>query len=655
MERNSNQINNYLDLSPRQPGSSSPIAFERAPTPGLSSFTPKPFPTPTTGDNQPTNYSSPTKHYRTNSPQLTSQAPERKTQQQHHHHPPETQEQEQYNQQAAPQEDLHHYQEPSENQNISTSTDLNNRGQRKRRQDDDLSFHEDDQDDSTLSEPPSEPAARVEPQPKRSRVKKPNKRIKQSAKPDLPKPTEFADPEQNLNNDPQPTESVALPPANSVSTEPSKLSKMTFKRKKNPPKRTKTNSTSSKPKTPSTAKPATHRPTAAEAAPTAVSEAQEEMDVTQNEEAPVPSNSNRQSPTDQPTDQHPEPTPSHSDPTKQQQQQQPLNRPELSQDQDVPNPSKPLTTTSKTTSTTTTSLKKPSNASQNPSQTSTKKPVKPSFKKVNKAGTSSSATTTNGFPGSSTTSTTTTPKPSISAPLNPPRKKAGEYDLNDPTTWGALFGAGDKKPAVKPVKPGNLPPQASLSYNGAAVDRLEARKKQRAQEKKTLNQQMKIGFDLLRQNIDMMDFEIEYKNHVRAMIERPLSAEYLPMETNESKNVSSSSGGLTGSAIGLTSSSGGSSSQGENMAGPANVFLRPDGYKRYLNPPLPLPPPPSSSASTTNNNPLPSSQTVPSTLSHQPPGPIYSSSFPPHLPRKTLPRPGMFGSSFFIWQRPHLP
>ncbi|WAQ92743.1 hypothetical protein PtA15_17A225 [Puccinia triticina] len=326
---------------------------------------------------------------------------------------------------------------------------------------------------------------------------------------------------------------------------------------------------------------------------------QEEGDVDQNEE-PVPPESNHHSPSRQSTHPPAEPTSSSSEPK--QQQQAPLCS-DPPPEHSAPNPSKSDSTkTTSHTAASSTTLKKLNNA-QNAPQTSTKKPVKPSFKKVNNKG-----TTTTGFPAPSNPSATSTPKPAAANP----------------------------KPAAKPVQPGNLPPQASL-FNNSAVDRLEARKKRRAEEKRILNQQMKVGFDLLRQNMDMMDFEIEYKNHVRAMVERPLSPEYLPKETSEN---GSGGGGSWKPEAGPT---GGipSGSQGVNGGAPANVFRRPDGYTRYLNPP-----PPSS---------LPASQTIPPTLSHQPPGPIYSSSFPPHLPKKTLPRPGMFGSTFFIWQPPHLP
>lgn len=59
---------------------------------------------------------------------------------------------------------------------------------------------------------------------------------------------------------------------------------------------------------------------------------------------------------------------------------------------------------------------------------------------------------------------------------------------------------------------------------------------------------------------------------------------------------------------------------------PAQVIHRPGGYKRYA-----VPPPP------------------------QPPGPSYVSTVGPADRRRALPRPGIFGSSFYIWQKPNLP
>ncbi|PLW14610.1 hypothetical protein PCANC_20408 [Puccinia coronata f. sp. avenae] len=624
MERTTQQINNYLDLSPRLAGSSSPINFERAPTPGFGSFTPKPFNDPT----PPTHYyASPPKHYQPDFPQ--EQQP-----QQHQPHEPTQQEHDYHHQEEEPKHEPYQQEHPQETPHQSAE-----RAQRKRRQDDDQSFHLDEQEESSLSEPPSEPEPPLEPQPKRAKVKKTAKKIKQVIQPApvQPKLAELIDHESPENepslDPPQPlSEPVTLPPVKStLTTKSNGLSNLSFKRKQGAQKRSKTKPLPpSKNKDTPTAKPVSKRPAAAP-------EVQEELDTAENHHDHHdldPPNSNHQSPPDHSPHQSPEPAPSNGEPK--QQQPPPPPHPEPTQDPTTPNLSKPKAKTA-SNPTPNPSHKNPLTSSQNPPQTTTKKPVKPSFKKTNKPPASLT-----GLPASLTASATTTPK-SAAASLNQARKKTGEYNLNDPTTWGALFGGGDKKPAAKPVKPGNLPPQASL-FNGTVGDRLEARKKQRAEEKRMLREQMHIGFDLLRQNISMMDFEIEYKNHVRFMVDQPLGAGYVSVPT-EARESPSGEGWPHPTAAAVAGASGNP---------PPSVLRRADGYKRYIQPLPPSSAAPQQVPPPSQVPPPPSSQSL-APLSHQPPGPVYFSSFAPNLPKKTLPRPGMFGSSFFIWQPPHLP
>ncbi|KAH9446410.1 hypothetical protein Pst134EA_030330 [Puccinia striiformis f. sp. tritici] len=547
MER---QINNYLDLSPKINGFSSPIGleFERAPTPGLGgSATPKPF----------------SINYEPEPELLTTKEPEL---------------------------------EPE-----------NKQTQRKRRQDE-----EEEPGDSSLSDPPSEPPAPlIEPKPKRTKLKKTttNKKLKQA-------PADLTHSVSSQANQPNLEEPKPLPTTNSLPqpppanpTETSKLSKLSFKRKKTPAKKGKA------------------KPTSKTHTKITVSEVQEDSDLVEGNQDPIVSaNSNLESPSHINNDQqqqNTEPDPPNNDPKLLPHHQETT----LLTDQEPSSSSKPIN-------------------KSNPivTKTSTKKPVKPGFKKINKSNTITTTTTSS--------STANTPKASAAPQVLhnlSNRKKAGEYDLNDPNCWGALFGGGDKKPAVKPVKPGNLPPTASLYSGNTAVDRLEARKKQRLEEKKILlHQQMKCGFDLLRQNMDMMDFEIEYKNHVRAMVEKPLSEEYLsqPAPTTTpshgEESIRSTMGGKNDLSVVMN---------GTNSPSPANVLRRADGYNRYINPP-----PPTSSSIVPNSLPSTTLNLPPPPLNHQPPGPIYSSTaFNPSFPLKVLPRPGMFGSSFFIWQAPHLP
>lgn len=295
------------------------------------------------------------------------------------------------------------------------------------------------------------------------------------------------------------------------------------------------------------------------------------------------------------------------------------------------------------TSSKTNTIKKNSTNNTPSSNSTIKKPIKTSLKKSVKP-----STTTKLKPITSNSNNNLTALLHSQNNTNNNTKqinKNKEFDLNNPQTWGALFGGGDKKPVAKPVKPGNLPPQAALSYNGTSMDRLEARKKQRLEEKKTLLDHSKYGFDLLRQNLVMMDFEIEYKNHVRAMVEKPIESHSmitattdLPVQTtNQATSNSKITNEVEGNVRGLGQSIG--------SKAPTNVLYRSDGYKRYLNP-------------QSNSLVDPSAPSLGFHL-QQPPGPIYSSSnsADPNsstVSRKILPRPGMFGSTFFIWQSHHL-
>ncbi|KAI8460785.1 hypothetical protein BY996DRAFT_6409127 [Phakopsora pachyrhizi] len=198
-----------------------------------------------------------------------------------------------------------------------------------------------------------------------------------------------------------------------------------------------------------------------------------------------------------------------------------------------------------------------------------------------------------------------------------PATRKGEYDLNDPMLWDALFGSGDRKAVPKAVKPGNLP-QRSNTYIGTPNERLVARAKQRAEEKRIMEQYSRTGFDLLRQNLDMMEFEIEYKNHVRLMVDRPLgkgfTISYTPDEDEFDQSYPTPRilqcplppppqppippppppppPPSYGTAL--------ADASGKAYIPDANILVRPTGYKKYLQPP-----PPSavtSSATNSNNN-----------------------------------------------------
>ncbi|POW16045.1 hypothetical protein PSTT_01576, partial [Puccinia striiformis] len=250
------------------------------------------------------------------------------------------------------------------------------------------------------------------------------------------------------------TDSQPLPPPANP-TETSKLLKLSLKRKKAPAKKGKAKPTS---KTHSKITVAT------------VSEVQEDLDLVEGNQDPIVSaNSNLGSPCHINNNQQQitKPNPPNNDPRSLPHHQ----KTSLSTDQEPSSSSKPIN-------------------KSNPivTKTSTKKPVKPGFKKINKSNTIMTTTTS--------TSTANTPKASAAPQVLhnlSNQKKAGEYDLNDPNCWGALFGGGNKR---------------SYSSN-TAVDHLEAREKQRMEEKKILlHRKMKCGFDLLRNNMDMMDFKV---------------------------------------------------------------------------------------------------------------------------------------------------
>ncbi|KAH9813090.1 hypothetical protein DFH28DRAFT_1129041 [Melampsora americana] len=208
--------------------------------------------------------------------------------------------------------------------------------------------------------------------------------------------------------------------------------------------------------------------------------------------------------------------------------------------------------------------------------------------------------------------------------------KTGEFDLNDPNCWGALFGGSEKKVIEKPNKPiGNIP--RTTTFVGTSTERLANRTKQRIEQKRLLNEQNQTGFDLMQQATEMMNFEIDYKILVRDMASKPLPNG--TMIENPETHSSSTPPVVPSDPIPYNP-------PGPSVPPTSSVILRPGGYKRYTLPPPPPPPPPPSTTTPINGS--------------QSNGMMYSSTSLPAERRRILPRPSLFSSSFFIWQKINL-
>ncbi|EGG10011.1 uncharacterized protein MELLADRAFT_74280 [Melampsora larici-populina 98AG31] len=140
----------------------------------------------------------------------------------------------------------------------------------------------------------------------------------------------------------------------------------------------------------------------------------------------------------------------------------------------------------------------------------------------------------------------------------------------------------------------------------------------------------------MKQANEMMSFEIDYKIFVRDLALRPIPSNIHLENPKPEPQVSSSTSPAATDPISFTPTLPAPSSAMIE----SSVILRPGGYKRYTLPPPPAPPvsvPSVSNQTHHSNNPL-----------------MYTTSLVEIPRRRILPKPSLFSSSFFIWQKTNL-